>query len=62
MPVWKVEKKMNFSNIIIQRQRFHSATFKIYINGILLPKLFWPTVKRYSSDWEFFLKFEAEDL
>ena len=31
------------------------------INGILLPKLFWPTVrKKFSSDWETLLKFEAE--
>ena len=31
-------------------------------NGILLPKLFWPTVrKNCSSDWEKLLKFEAED-
>ena len=30
-------------------------------NGILLPKLFWPTLrKKCSSDWEFFLKFDAE--
>ena len=30
-------------------------------NGILLPKLFWPTVRRnYSSDREENLKFEAE--
>ena len=30
-------------------------------NGILLPKLFWPTVrKKKSSDWEKLLKFEAE--
>ena len=30
-------------------------------NGILLPKLFWPTVrKNCSSDRENFLKFEAE--
>ena len=30
-------------------------------NGILLPKLFWPTVrKNCSSDWEKILKFEAE--
>ena len=37
---------------------------KMYIlmkNGILLPKLFWPTVtKNCSSDWEKCLKFEAE--
>jgi len=32
-----------------------------YTNGILLPKLFWPTVrKNCSSDWEKGLKFEAE--
>ena len=31
------------------------------INGILLPKLFWPTVKKNcSSDREKLLKFEAE--
>jgi hypothetical protein len=31
-------------------------------NGILLPKLFWPTVrKRCSRDGEKLLKFEAED-
>ena len=30
-------------------------------NGILLPKFFWPTVrKNCSSDWEKLLKFEAE--
>ena len=30
-------------------------------NGILLPKLFWPTVrKNCSSDWEKLLKFEAK--
>ena len=30
-------------------------------NGILLPKLFWPTVrKNCSSDWEKLLKFKAE--
>ena len=29
--------------------------------GILLPKLFWPTVrKNCSSDWEKLLKFEAK--
>ena len=32
-----------------------------YINGIFLPKLFWPTVrKNCSSDREKVLKFEAE--
>ena len=30
-------------------------------NGILLPKLFWPAVrKKCSADWEEVLKFEAE--
>ena len=30
-------------------------------NGILLPILFWPTVrKKCSGDWEKLLKFEAE--
>ena len=30
-------------------------------HGILLPKLFWPTVrKNCSADWEKLLKFEAE--
>ena len=34
----------------------------IIIFGILLPKCFWPTVrKNCSSDWEKNLKFEAED-
>ena len=34
---------------------------KIWTSGILLPKLFWPIVRRnYSRDREFFLKFEAE--
>ena len=34
---------------------------KIDRNGILLPKLFWPTVKKNcSSDWEKYLKFKAE--
>ena len=33
----------------------------LYWNGILLPKLFWPTMrKNCSSDWEKVLKFEAE--
>ena len=30
-------------------------------NGILLPKLFWPTVrKNCSSEWEKLMKFKAE--
>ena len=36
-------------------------TYKKVKNGILLPKLFWPTVrKKCSSDWEKNLKLEAE--
>ena len=32
-------------------------------NGILLPKLFWPTVRKICSrDWEKLLKFEAKNL
>ena len=35
--------------------------FFYILNGILVPKLFWPTVrKKISSDREKFLKFEAE--
>ena len=31
------------------------------VHGILLPKLFWPTVrKKCSTDWGKLLKFEAE--
>ena len=38
-----------------------SCSFDEYRNGILLPKLFWPTVrKNCSSSWEKPLKFEAE--
>ena len=38
-----------------------SALFLLFRNGILLPKLFWPTVrKNCSSDREKLLKFEAE--
>ena len=38
---------------------------KLFLNsyGILLPKLFWPTVRRNcSSDWEKLLKLKAEGL
>ena len=39
----------------------HETTCQSSGNGILLPKLFWPTVrKNWSSDWETLLKFEAE--
>ena len=33
----------------------------VWRNGVLLPKVFWPTVrKKCSSDWEKLLKFETE--
>ena len=39
---------------------FHSGSH-FCLNGILLPKLFWPTArKKCSSDREKLLKFEAE--
>ena len=51
---WKFLKiKINF--------RIHQNIWKFFKNGILLPKLFWPTVRRNcSSDREKLLKFEAE--
>ena len=37
------------------------STYKKERNGILLPKLFWPTVRKDCySDWEKLLKFRAE--
>ena len=50
------------------RKLFHASIHSHFIriemhdqNGILLPKLFWPTVrKKCSSDREKLLKFEAE--
>ena len=40
---------------------FFVTEFNEVRNGILLPKLFWPTVrKNCSSDRDVFLKFEAE--
>ena len=41
---------------------FQQWTYLQFDNGILFPKLFWPTVrKNCSSDQEKLLKFEAED-
>ena len=38
-----------------------TLSYAYIYSGILLPKLFWPTVrKNCSSDWEKILKFEAE--
>ena len=43
------------------KYKFNNENEKRMKNGILLPKLFWPTVrKNCSSDWEILLKFEAE--
>ena len=48
----------NFQNIL-----FHSLHFYNTYNGILLPKLFWPTVrKNCSNDREKLLKFSAFSL
>ena len=39
----------------------NKPVFPFSENGILLPKLFWPTVRKNCSiDWEKLLKFEAE--
>ena len=39
----------------------HDQLWEKTKNGILLPKLLWPTVRRNcSSDWEKLSKFEAE--
>ena len=48
-----------WNDIIIENK--HKIAEKEIYNGILLPKLFWPTVrKNCSSDQEKLLKFEAE--
>ena len=44
-----------------KKQMTAKSVSNISRNGILLPKLFWPTVKKNcSSDQEKLLKFEAE--
>ena len=56
---WQVTFEIN----LVAANLIWSRDFKIYLagNGILLPKLFWPTVrKNCSSDREKLLKFEAE--
>ena len=48
-------KNVEYSTVL------NSDLMKVQLNGILLPKLFWPTVrKNCSSDREKLLKFEAE--
>ena len=54
-----------FSKLEMNKSIFGVVIFKaieaIRRNGVLLSKLFWPTVrKNCSSDWEKILKFEAE--
>ena len=47
--------------IMLQGGGLSEVVFLKIVNGILLPKLFWPTVrKKCSSVWGKFLKFEAE--
>ena len=53
------KKVKTYFNYICEKNTIvYTQSFK---NGILLPKLFWPTVrKKSSSDHEKLLKFEAE--
>ena len=60
-PVWLctsfLQHGNTHQNVLWSKQQ---SWFKNW-NGILLPKLFWPIVrKKCSSDWEKLLKFEAE--
>ena len=58
-------KIQNFTQLFLEMLLcflFHivSKFQKIDRNGILFPKLLWPTArKKCFSDWDFFLKFEA---
>ena len=48
-------------SLLENEKKNHICTFPPNKLGILLPKLFWPTVRKYcSSDREKLLKFEAE--
>ena len=50
-------RKVNVSTIVIKLPAHRGMTW----NGILLPRLIWPNVrKNCSSDWVFFFKFEGE--
>ena len=49
------------NDFIVKRQENFLVYVACWENGILLPKLFWPTMrKNCSSDREKLLKFEAE--
>ena len=61
----KLLAESKFSQIIIELkfiEKKEKVKLKLKpINGILLPKLFWPTVRKNCySDWEKLLKFKAE--
>ena len=46
---------------IVEEEYSNVIACIIQENGVLLPKLFWPTVrKKCSSDWEKLLEFKAE--
>ena len=56
LPIYKSCIKTKSCGILFQQFFWHNVR-----NGILLPKLFWPTVRKHcSSDREKLLKFEAE--
>ena len=65
--IWPNVKFQNFFIYIWRRRKFKYKKFQkiplmknSWNPGILLPKLFWPTMrKNCSSDWEKLLKFEA---
>ena len=55
------EVRRNIPDILLATMNILFTKHKVK-NGILFPKLLWPTVrKKYSSGWEKLLKFEAED-
>ena len=59
--VTREELWMHHLSSIKQNWPINILKATLQVNGILLPKLFWPTVrKNCSSDWEKLLKFEAE--
>ena len=67
IPQWHLENLDGFcvlgspytpaEDILIEKMGLHGFHF----NSILLPKFFWPTVRKLcSSDWEKLLEFDAE--
>ena len=68
MPAGREERKSfrimcvcTINAVIVKNKWIQDKIDLKFGNGILLPKLFWPTVrKNCSSDWEKLLKFEAE--